>query len=132
MAFVFRNQLVVLTLLGTCAAVSACESSKAPKEAEPSGPSGSSNVAAFAAPARVEVTAAGFRPTRVVVGSDHQVTFKRTSDATCATSVVFPALGIKKALPLNTDVVVDLPPSAPHELTFQCGMGMHKSTAVID
>jgi Cu+-exporting ATPase len=81
--------------------------------------------------ARVEVTAEGFEPARVVVGADRKLTFRRTTDSTCATAVVFPELGIEKPLPLNKDVLIELPASAPRELSFQCGMAMYKSKVVI-
>jgi plastocyanin domain-containing protein len=47
--------------------------------------------------------------------------FRRTTDATCATEVVFPALSIEKLLPLNTDVTIELPAALADEVTFQCG-----------
>lgn len=81
-------------------------------------------------PVRVEVAADGFQPSRVEVCDDHQVVFRRTSDATCATSVAFPELGVEKKLPLNTDVTVELPPATKGELTFQCGMGMYRGMVV--
>ena len=56
--------------------------------------------------------------------------FRRVTDSTCATAVVFPTLGIQKPLPLNTDVVIDLPATAHGELAFQCGMGMDRGKLV--
>lgn len=56
--------------------------------------------------------------------------FRYVADATCATAVVFPGVGIEKALPLNTDVTVELPPSSHGELGFQCGMGMYRGKVV--
>lgn len=79
---------------------------------------------------RVEVTAGGFQPSRIDVGAQRRVVFRRTSDSTCATSVVFPTLGIQKPLPLNTDVVIDLPATARGELAFQCRMGMDRGKVV--
>jgi len=82
-------------------------------------------------PVRVEVTSAGFQPTRIDAGSSRAIVFRRTTDKTCATSVVFPALGIEKTLPLNADVAVDLPPEATGELAFQCGMGMDRGKVIV-
>ncbi len=79
---------------------------------------------------RVEVTSAGFEPSRIDVGSNRSIVFRRTTDETCATSVVFPGLGVEKALPLNTDVAIDLPPGARGELAFQCGMGMDRGKVI--
>jgi plastocyanin domain-containing protein len=77
------------------------------------------------------VTSAGFQPSRIDVGSDRSIVFRRTTDKTCATSVVFPGLGIEKTLPLNTDVAIDLPPGARGELAFQCGMGMDRGKVIV-
>jgi hypothetical protein len=81
-------------------------------------------------PALVEVSAHGFEPPHVTLTGTRQLRFRRTSDQTCATEVVFPALGIDKKLPLNTDVLVDLPPNAAGEVAFQCGMGMYRGSVV--
>jgi plastocyanin domain-containing protein len=78
----------------------------------------------------VEVGSRGFQPSHVTLGTGHRVVFKRTSDETCATAVAFPSLGIRKELPLNTDVTVELPASAHGEIGFQCGMGMYRGTVI--
>jgi plastocyanin domain-containing protein len=80
---------------------------------------------------RVEVGAHGFQPSRLALNGARRIVFRRTSDATCATAVVFPGLDIEKSLPLNTDVTVELPPSARGELGFQCGMGMYRAKVVV-
>jgi plastocyanin domain-containing protein len=119
-------------LFGAASVLSACksESSSAPP-LEESPINGTAQPATSASlPVRVEATADGFHPSRVVLGGSKQVVFRRTSEGTCATEVVFPELGIEKKLPLNTDVTVDLPASAPNEIGFQCGMGMYKSKIV--
>ena len=110
----------------------ACKGGSTPEKASPSDaplPPG----AAPAIPAeavRVEVNDHGFQPSTVPLGTGRQLIFRRTSETTCSTEVVFPDLGIQKPLPLNTDVLVTLPASAKGELTFQCGMGMYKSKVV--
>ena len=88
--------------------------------------------AAPSSPTRVEVTSEGFQPSNVALGADRRVVFRRVADGTCATAVVFPSLGIQKALPLNTDVAVDLPPDSHGELAFQCGMGMYRGKVVAE
>ena len=80
---------------------------------------------------RVEVTSAGFQPSRIDVGGNRLIVFRRTTDKTCATSVVFPGLGIEKTLPLNTDVAIELAPGTKGELAFQCGMGMDRGKVIV-
>ena len=91
-----------------------------------------------AAPGELRVTAGehGFSPTSMrlpkgAAGSIATVTFVRTTDQTCATEVVFPDLDLKKDLPLNTPVAVQVPNDAARTLSFQCGMGMYKGDLVV-
>jgi hypothetical protein len=78
----------------------------------------------------IRATAEGFEPPEVKLGPSRRLVFRRTTDETCATSVVFPKLGIDKPLPLNTDVAIDLPATAKGDFTFQCGMAMYKGKVV--
>ncbi|MFO0661486.1 MAG: cupredoxin domain-containing protein [Polyangiaceae bacterium] len=75
----------------------------------------------------------GFSPNEVSIakGESVMLMFKRTVEKTCATAVEFPELKIKKDLPLNQDVAIDVPTGESRTLTFQCGMGMYKSKVVI-
>ena len=79
--------------------------------------------------ARVVVTDKGFEPERLALkpGVPATVTFVRTTDATCAKEVVFPSLNIRRELPLNTPVGIELTPSHA-DLGYVCGMGMFKGT----
>lgn len=81
----------------------------------------------------VTVTDDGFSPSEVTVkkGEPTMLMFKRTAEKTCATAVEFPELKIKKDLPLNETVSIDVPTGESRTLTFQCGMGMYKSKLVI-
>lgn len=85
---------------------------------------------------RVDVTAgaAGFAPKAVTVkkGEPTTLVFTRTTDETCATEVVFPEIKLKKDLPLNQQVAVELPVDTSRTLAFECGMGMFKSKVVIE
>ena len=85
---------------------------------------------------RVQVIADehGFKPSSVAFkkGAPAQLEFLRTSDETCATEVVFPELNVKKDLPKGKPVTIDVPTDKDQKLTFQCGMGMYKSSVVIN
>ena len=75
----------------------------------------------------VAVTDSGFEPARVSlpVGVASTLVFTRTSESTCATSVVSPALGIAEtALPLGEAVSVRVTPARAGRLAFACGMDM--------
>lgn len=88
-----------------------------------------------AAPGDVMIVAddKGFSPNKVEVpkGKTTRLVFKRTSDGTCATDVVFPELSVKRPLPLNQPVAIDIPVGEARTYAFQCGMGMYKSAVVV-
>jgi RND family efflux transporter MFP subunit len=77
--------------------------------------------------ARVIVSSKGFEPDRVVfrAGEPARLTFVRTTGQTCATEVEFPVLKIRRALPLNQEVSVDIVPEHA-DLAFTCGVNMLK------
>lgn len=75
----------------------------------------------------------GFHPSSIEITKGQRTTleFRRTTDETCATSVVFPELKIEKALPLNQTVTIEVPADTSSTLTFQCGMGMYHGKVVV-
>ena len=84
--------------------------------------------------AKVVVGEQGFEPARVALraGIRARITFLRTTDKTCGTEVVFPSLGIKRALPLNQPVEIDLTPPKAGDIAFACGMNMLKGSVVVE
>jgi plastocyanin domain-containing protein len=92
--------------------------------------------AAPACPTCVRATDHGFVPSHVTLakgaaGSKATLTFTRETEDTCALDVVFPELDVKKPLPLNVPVTVEVPTDEARTLTFQCGMAMYKSSVVV-
>lgn len=87
-----------------------------------------------AARVRVAALGEGFKPADIHFkrGAQAELVFRRDTDETCATEVVFKALGLKKDLPLGQDVSVTIPTDKPAEYVFTCGMGMHKSRVVVE
>lgn len=95
-------------------------------EARGDGPAGEKRVL-------IEANDKGFSPSSINVTKGEKTTlvFKRTSDQTCATEVVFPDLKLEKKLPLNEAVAFEVPTDQSRTLAFQCGMGMYKSKIVV-
>lgn len=81
--------------------------------------------------AEVTVTEKGFEPSTITLraGVPARVTFTRTTDATCATSVVFPSLNITRELPLKQSVAIELTPRSG-EIAFTCGINMFRGSVV--
>lgn len=90
--------------------------------------------AAAAGPIRIEVNDRGFSPSSVTLapGAPVELEFLRTTDETCASSVVFPELGISEPLALNKPVRLQIPASQRQTLSFQCGVGDHRSAVIIN
>jgi plastocyanin domain-containing protein len=82
----------------------------------------------------VKVDGSGYTPSQIDVRAKEAVTlrFRRVSDDTCAKKVVFPETKLERELPLNQPVDVPIPTDSARSLAFQCGMGMYKSSVVIN
>ena len=74
----------------------------------------------------VSVTDKGFEPSTINVkpGASVILNITRKTDATCATQVQVPSKKIKKDLPLNQMVSVDIGKVKKGEIAFGCGMNM--------
>jgi membrane fusion protein, heavy metal efflux system len=83
--------------------------------------------------ARVEVTEEGFKPDTIKLraGVPARITFLRKAEVTCATEVLIPDFDIKRELPVNEPVVVELKPAKRGEFPFTCGMKMLRGKIVV-
>jgi plastocyanin domain-containing protein len=81
----------------------------------------------------ITADARGFTPSEIhaTKGAPLSLVFTRTSDNTCAKEVVFPELKIRRPLPLNEPVAIEMPVSVDHTYRFQCGMAMWEGTVVV-
>jgi RND family efflux transporter MFP subunit len=124
-SFFVRAERERLGLRPTAAAAAAAPSTGAPPASPGSDTSGIQR-------AKVVVNEQGFEPATVAVraGRPARLTFIRTTDKTCATEVVFPSLNIKRALPLNQPVQIELTPTKSGEIAFACGMNMLRGAVV--
>ena len=90
-------------------------------------------IMAFPAEAiRIRVTPRGFDPPRIQIPAGKPVTLAFTRDAgpNCGAQVVFPALDIRRDLPLGGAILVQLPAQSAGEISFACGMGMFRGMIV--
>lgn len=82
----------------------------------------------------MQVTENGFEPNEIKVKAGTPVILKitRKTDSTCATQIQVKEKKIKKNLPLNKEVSVDLGTLAKGDIRFACGMDMISGHVVID
>jgi plastocyanin domain-containing protein len=75
----------------------------------------------------------GYKPNRIEIQEGERVRLKfvRKEYNSCTREVVFPKLGIRRELPPNQPVTIDLPALAPGEYEFKCGMNMIRGTLVV-
>jgi plastocyanin domain-containing protein len=74
----------------------------------------------------LKATETGFAPDHIEVPAGSYVTLRitRTTDNTCAKEIKIKSRKIKKALPLNKPVTVQLGKVTAGKITFACGMNM--------
>jgi plastocyanin domain-containing protein len=83
---------------------------------------------------KVSVDASGYHPTeaKAKAGMPVRIEFTRTTDEGCGQQLVFPEQNIKKDLPLNQPVAVDLTMPASGKVAFACGMDMYRGSIVAE
>ncbi|WP_437571327.1 cupredoxin domain-containing protein [Sorangium sp. So ce542] len=76
----------------------------------------------------------GYKPSRIVVTEGERVRLKlvRRDYSPCSREVVFASLGIRRELPTNVPVVIDLPALSPGEIEFKCGMNMLRGVILVE
>lgn len=82
----------------------------------------------------IEIVVQGsYKPARIEIHEGERVRLKfvRKEYNSCTREVVFPKLNIKRELPPNQPVVIDLPALAPGEYEFKCGMNMIKGKITV-
>lgn len=109
---------------------------KAEEKAE-AGAEGGEEMAASAeveAGGKVEVLvdAKGYHPAEITAPGKSKITlaFKRTTDQGCGQELVVESMDVKKELPLNEVVEVEVEVPESGEVGFACGMNMYKGKVV--
>lgn len=64
-------------------------------------------------------------------GQPVKLAFYRADAENCGGEVVFPALNIRRKLPVGKTVIVTVTPQDSGELKFSCGMGMMKGALIV-
>ena len=82
----------------------------------------------------VTVTKNGFEPNEIKVKDKSHVILQitRKTETTCATNIMLKDLNIKKDLPLNQQVDVDLGVLKKGDISFACGMNMITGHIIIN
>ncbi len=75
---------------------------------------------------QLKVTSDGFEPSEIKVKPGTHLILKvtRTTDQTCATQIKVAEKNLKKELPLNKEIDVDLGTFKKGDVKFACGMDM--------
>jgi plastocyanin domain-containing protein len=81
----------------------------------------------------VALTEKGYEPAsfKLRPGMPAHITFVRKVEVTCATQIVIPEYNIKRELPLNEPVVIEIMPQKTGEYTFACGMNMFGGKVIV-
>lgn len=124
----------VVILSATLLSAAGCESSKAeaPSATHQAPTTNSPAPAAESQRVTVTVTGSGYEPGSISARAGLPVTlvFKRTTDEGCGQQLVFPGRDIRRDLPLNQEVEVQLTPRENETIAFTCGMGMYRGSVV--
>ncbi|MDR3519439.1 MAG: cupredoxin domain-containing protein [Candidatus Pacebacteria bacterium] len=75
----------------------------------------------------------GYSPEEISIlkGKTTKLNFIRRDPSSCLEDVVLGDFKIKKYLPLNQKVIIELTPQNVGEFTYSCGMGMHHGKIIV-
>jgi len=75
----------------------------------------------------------GYKPASVVIplGKTTKINFKRLDPSSCLEEVVLSEFKIKKYLPLNETVSIEVTPKKKGESDFSCGMNMFHGKLIV-
>ena len=82
----------------------------------------------------VDITVSGGYSPEVIsipLGKTTKINFTRTDPTECLSEVVLPDFKIKRELPLNKKVTVEITPEKPGEFGYACGMNMYHGKIVV-
>lgn len=76
----------------------------------------------------------GYRPSAIKIkkGKLTKLIFKRTDPNTCLEEIYIPDFKVKKFLPLNEKVEIDLTPEKAGTFQTHCGMGMFHGKIIVE
>lgn len=76
----------------------------------------------------------GYKPEniRIKKGKTTKLIFKRTDPNTCLEEIIIPDFKIKKYLPLNEKVEIELSPEKSGVFQTHCGMGMFHGKIIVE
>jgi plastocyanin domain-containing protein len=76
----------------------------------------------------------GYRPSsiRLKKGKTTTIRIKRLDPNSCLEEIVLPDFRIKKYLPLNEEIGIQLTPQEAGEFGFHCGMNMYHGKIVVE
>lgn len=68
----------------------------------------------------------GYEPEVISVplGKTTRINFLRKDPSSCLEEVIIPEFKVRKFLPMNEKVTIEITPKGPGEFGFECGMGM--------
>ena len=82
----------------------------------------------------VDITVSGGYSPEIIsipVGKTTKITFLRTDPTECLSEVVLPDFRIKRELPLNQRVTVEITPEKEGEYGYACGMNMYHGKILV-